>query len=316
MKRIETIADLKELRQSWRDETIAFVPTMGALHQGHYSLIEKAKDLAAKVVVSIYVNPLQFGPNEDFQRYPRTLEADLTLCEQLGVDAVFLPDAKELHPNGLEAVTRVVPPEALVNQLCGLSRPEHFTGVATIVLKLFELVQPCYAVFGEKDAQQLAVIQRMVKDLNLPVVIIPAPTVRETDGLAMSSRNKYLKTASDRQQARLLSRLIMTVQELYRQGMETTEETLDLARELVLDESLYPDFQLEYLAAVNSETFLPTGILEENTRILVAARVGQVRLIDNARLSESLLERAATQPVVAEDSVCSSRDIFHLSKLH
>lgn len=288
MKLVKTIVEMKALRQSWRDEAVAFVPTMGALHGGHLSLIEKAKQVGTKVVVSIYVNPLQFGANEDFDRYPRTEEEDLRLCKLHEVDAVFYPNVEELHPDGFESITHVVPPPALVNQLCGLSRPGHFTGVATIVLKLFQLVEPQFAVFGEKDGQQLAVIQHMVSDLNLPVTIISAPTLREADGLAMSSRNRYLKTDAERQQARLLSRLLVTVQELYKQGMLTTDETFGLAKEHVLDESLYPDFELEYLAAVNKDTFMPVEILEDDTRVLAAAKVGKVRLIDNVLISEPL----------------------------
>jgi pantoate--beta-alanine ligase len=289
MKLIETVQDLRVLRQSWSSETIAFVPTMGALHSGHLSLIERAKDVGSKVIVSIYVNPIQFGPGEDYLHYPRTREEDLSLCEQHGVDAVFYPNVQTLHPQGYEAITHVVPPLALVNQLCGLSRPGHFTGVATIVLKLFQLVQPHYAVFGEKDAQQLAVIRHMVRDLDLPIELIPAPTARESDGLAKSSRNVYLKSASDRQQARLLSRLLMTTQTLYNQGLETTEDLLRLSQEQVLDEDLYPDFELEYFAAVDSESFMPIEILDDKTRILVAAKVRTVRLIDNALISDPVL---------------------------
>lgn len=288
MKLVETIAGLKAVRQSWGSEPVAFVPTMGALHGGHLTLIEKAKTLAPHVVVSIYVNPLQFGPSEDFHRYPRTLEDDLALCKTYGVGLVFYPTLEELHPEGYENITHVIPPDYLVNQLCGLYRPGHFTGVATIVLKLLNIVEPDFAVFGEKDAQQLAVIEHMVQDLNIPVKIIPAPTARDSDGIAKSSRNQYLKTASDRQQARLLSRLLITVQELYQQGMCTTAETLALARDRVLDENLYPDFQLEYLSAVDSNTFRPVDILEDNTRIMVAARVGNVRLIDNTLLGDPI----------------------------
>ncbi len=288
MKVVETISDLRSIRKFWQTESVAFVPTMGALHSGHLSLINRAKSIATKVVVSIYVNPLQFGPHEDFTAYPRTKEQDLQLCEENGVDLVFYPDTQELHPEGFGAITHVIPPPHLTNQLCGLSRPGHFTGVATIVLKLFNLVTPDYAVFGEKDAQQLAIIQHMVQDLDIPVIIVPAPTAREFDGLAMSSRNRYLPSDCDRQQARLLSRLLMAVQELYRQGMETTDETLTLAKERVLDESLYPDFQLEYLAAVNDKTFQPVAILEDDSRILVAARIGNVRLIDNTLISEPI----------------------------
>ncbi len=289
MKIVESIESFSAIRQRWKNETIAFVPTMGALHGGHLSLMEKAKSVGSKVIVSIYVNPLQFGPNEDFQRYPRTREADLELCESLGVDLVFYPDTQALHPKGWVSLTQVVPPIELVNQFCGLSRPGHFTGVATIVLKLFQLVQPQFAIFGEKDAQQFAVIRRMVSDLNLPVQIVPAPTVREPDGLAKSSRNSYLSSASDRHQARLLFRLLATIQELYKQGMETTDEALKLAMESVLNEGLYPDFQLEYLGAVHRETFLPTEILDEDTRILVAAQIGNVRLIDNTLINEPLV---------------------------
>ncbi len=299
MRVVETITELRTLRNAWPTDNVAFVPTMGALHAGHASLIEMARQIGSKVIVSIFVNPLQFGPKEDFKRYPRPRENDLSLCQELGVDLVFYPKEDELYPNGMEILTVIEPPPSLTLQLCGASRPGHFTGVATVVLKLLNIVQPDFAVFGKKDAQQLAVIQRMVNDLNLPVTILPAPTVRESDGLAMSSRNKYLVSASDRQQARLLHRLLQNVRQLYQQGMETTQEAFALAQEQTLDESLYPDFQLEYLAAVHPETFQPVELLEPDTLILVAAKVGQTRLIDNLALNEA-------------PSATSSGDLHHL----
>jgi len=190
MQRLETVAAARGFRRRHRDETIALVPTMGALHRGHLALIAKAKELEDRAVVSIFVNPLQFGPNEDFNRYPRTLEADLAACAELGVDAVFIPSVEEMYPQGQEHLVQVVPPESLTGFLCGKYRPGHFTGVATVVLKLFNIIQPDVAVFGEKDAQQLTVIKRMVRDLNLPVDIVGHPTLREESGLVMSSRNK------------------------------------------------------------------------------------------------------------------------------
>lgn len=289
MRLIEDIPAVEQLRREWQHETVAFVPTMGALHEGHLSLISKARTLGSRVIVSIFVNPMQFGPNEDFSRYPRPKERDLALCESYGVDAVFYPaDPALLYPNGLHTMTQVVPPKALTENFCGASRPGHFAGMATVVLKLFNMVQPQYAVFGEKDAQQLAIIRQMVRDLNVPVEIIPAPTVREADGLAKSSRNAYIKTDTERAQARLLSRLLITAQELYQQSEADTSHVLETARSFVINEALYPDFALEYFAAVDQDTFQPVDELTDNTRLLVAAKVGPVRLIDNALVSEPL----------------------------
>lgn len=296
MRVVETLSELFALRREWDAHTVCLVPTMGALHQGHLSLIEKAKTIGERVIVSIFVNPMQFGPTEDFSRYPRPRERDLMLCEEHAVDAVFSPQAQELYPHGLDGMTQVVPPSQLVNQLCGAARPGHFTGVATIVLKLFQLTRPTAAVFGEKDAQQLAVIKRMVADLNLPVAIIPVSTVRESDGLALSSRNQYLNRHSDRRQARLLSRILMQIQEFYQQGIETTEDAIRLTLDKVLDEALYPDFELEYVEAVDNETFLPTEILDDNTRIVIAGKVGDVRLIDNTLISSPILLEPTFHP--------------------
>lgn len=291
---VETVEALEALRQTYQKERVAFVPTMGALHDGHLTLLDKARELADRVVVSIYVNPLQFGFNEDYTRYPRTREADLALCEARGVDVVFCPTESVLYPTGLELVTRVHPPRHLTEQLCGLNRPGHFAGVATVVLKLFNLVKPDIAVFGQKDAQQLKVIEQMVADLNLSVKIIPAPTARDSDGLALSSRNTYLVGADERRQARLLSRLLMQLQALYQQGMTDWLEMKILATEHVLDEDLYPDFTLEYLEAVNASRFSPVLTLDDQSRLVVAARVGSVRLIDNVLVSQPLMDGSET----------------------
>lgn len=284
---LESLASLASWRNSLQGETLVFVPTMGALHAGHLSLIEKAKTLGQRVIVSIYVNPLQFGPNEDFDRYPRPKEKDLQLCASHGVDAVFYPKTEELYPNGQQFQTQIIPPIQLMQHFCGASRPGHFSGVATIVLKLLNLVQPNIAVFGQKDAQQLAIIRRVVADLNVPVEIIGANTVREADGLAMSSRNQYL-SGEHRLQARLLSRLIKTIQDMVAQGYSDTQTVLTLAQDQVISSDLYPDFQLEYLAAVDDATFAPTETLTPEARILVAAKVGAVRLIDNALVSDPI----------------------------
>lgn len=287
----ETLEALRSFRQSVAGQTIAFVPTMGALHEGHCSLIRKARELADRVVVSIYVNPLQFGPEEDLSRYPRSLEADLAACEALGADLAFTPTDAVIYPEGRDAITHVVPPAELTEQLCGLSRPGHFEGVATVVLKLFHMVEPDIAVFGEKDAQQLAVIRRMVRDLNLPMSIVGHPTVREADGLALSSRNKYFQTAEQRQAALILSQTLFEAQARFALAdRPLVRPLLDecLAAVLARPEFRHPAvqalFRLGYLEARQSETFLPVETLTVGTRILMAAYVGNVRLIDNILL--------------------------------
>ena len=195
------IENVKENIKNWKKEglTIGLVPTMGALHKGHMSLIKKAKETADKVVVSIFVNPIQFGPNEDFEKYPRTLESDVNICQSLGVDIVFAPAPNEMYGENTllsnNNLTYVCPPYNVVDMLCGKSRPGHFDGVATVVLKLFNIVQPDFAFFGQKDAQQLFILKKMVKDLNINIKIIGCPIVREKDGLAISSRNIYLSEA-------------------------------------------------------------------------------------------------------------------------
>lgn len=287
MQVLAGIEEYRHLRSGWAGETVAFVPTMGALHEGHLALIRKARELGGKVVVSIFVNPLQFGPNEDLAKYPKALEQDLAHCRELGVDAVFTPTAETLYPEGLENVSRVVPPQDLTEKLCGLYRPGHFTGVATVVLKLFNIIQPDFAVFGEKDAQQLAVIRRMVSDLNLPVQIVAHPTVRDTDGMALSSRNRYLNSEA-RQTALAVSGILRRVRDKAMAAASplATEDALEqIAREVIASlNGKGQSFRLEYLEAVDADTLQPATRLTPGTRVMIAAYVNDVRLIDNLDL--------------------------------
>lgn len=288
MRVVATPADYDELYTQWQGKTVALVPTMGALHEGHMALIRHARQLADVTVVSIFVNPLQFGPTEDLSRYPRPLEQDLNICRELGVDAAFTPSVDTLYPAGMENVTTVVPPESLTERFCGEFRPGHFTGVATVVLKLFNLLRPSVAVFGEKDAQQLMVIRKMTRDLHVPVTIVPYPTVREDSGLALSSRNRYLQTEAEQQAALCLYRILNRI----REQVQASEQRLDAKTTLesisrqVLGEVAHPDVTvcLQYLEAVDKNTFAPVQILGPDSKILIAAYVNQVRLIDNLDL--------------------------------
>ncbi|MGR6913689.1 pantoate--beta-alanine ligase [[Actinomadura] parvosata] len=255
--------------------TVALVPTMGALHEGHRSLIRQARVRADQVVVSIFVNPLQFGPNEDFSRYPRTFDADLEVCREEDVDVVFHPAAEDMYGPDRQVSVSAGEMGRVVEGAC---RPGHFDGVLTVVLKLFNLVQPDLAVFGQKDAQQLALIRRMVADLDLPIEILGAPTVREPDGLALSSRNRYL-SADDRRVALALSRAL-------RAGAAqlTPAEIRETAR-AVLDEA-GPELDVDYLALVDPATFAEVSDDYEGLAVLaVAARVGTTRLIDNVTVT-------------------------------
>jgi pantoate--beta-alanine ligase len=281
-----TLAEYESLKSQWRGSRIALVPTMGALHEGHASLIRMATRLADIVVVSIFVNPLQFGPQEDLAQYPRPKQEDLALCEQLGVSAVFYPTVDTLYPDGLTNVTTVVPPESLVSRLCGAFRPGHFTGVATVVLKLFNVIQPQVAIFGEKDAQQVMVIRKMVRDLCLSVDIAPHPTVREADGLALSSRNRYLKSSEERQAALCLSQILQCIREqaLSASTPLPAKDTLANAYQRVLAEhgpAVSSLITLQYLEAVDAADFTPQTLLTAGVKILIAAMVDEVRLIDN-----------------------------------
>jgi pantoate--beta-alanine ligase len=259
---------------------IGFVPTMGALHEGHLALITEARRHADTVVVSIFVNPLQFNVRADFERYPRPIDDDLAQCEAAGAEAVYAPTAAAMYPDGFQTH---VEPGPLADQLEGAHRPGHFRGVTTVVAKLFSAVRPQVAVFGQKDAQQLAIIERMVRDLDLGIDIVAFPTVREVDGLAMSSRNRRLDPA-DRRAAGCLHRGLEAARRRAAAGSVDVAELLRLAREPIEAE---PRARLEYLELIDPRTFLPTGELADGdpALLVVAAWFGDVRLIDNLPLT-------------------------------
>ncbi|MCG9892798.1 MAG: bifunctional pantoate--beta-alanine ligase/(d)CMP kinase [Thermosynechococcaceae cyanobacterium MS004] len=293
-----------------RPQGLGLVPTMGALHAGHLSLIQRARQENAVVVVSIFVNPLQFAPGEDFARYPRSLAADLELCQSAGVDAVFMPEASDLLSQ--EPMTQVMPPPHLTDRLCGRSRPGHFEGVATIVLKLLSLVQPTRAYFGRKDAQQLAILQTMVRDLSLSVDIVPCPILREPSGLAYSSRNQYL-TSVQRQQAAVLSQSLTQAQALLRQGYRDRETLLGGVRQHLAQE---PAVQLEYLEFVHPETLAFLSEVKHTGMIAIAARIGTTRLIDNVVLDGRRPILAIDGPAGAGKSTVTRRSAAKLGLLY
>jgi len=261
--------------------SIGLVPTLGALHAGHLSLVRAAKAGNDAVVVSIFVNPTQFGPNEDFSRYPRTFEADCALLEPEGVDLVFAPAVEEIYPEGAATFVSVT---GIEDRLDGKSRPGHFRGVATVVAKLFHIVAPDRAYFGQKDAAQVAVLRRMVRDLDIPVELAVCPIVREADGLALSSRNRYLSD-EDRQRALVLSRALRRAEELYLAGTVSSNSLLDGARGVLASE---PEVRIDYLAAVDPLTLEDLAEVGSGSLIAVAAWVGTTRLIDNVVLPPRL----------------------------
>ena len=268
----------------WKKEglTVGLVPTMGALHAGHLSLIKKAKETCDKVVVSDFVNPIQFGPSEDFDKYPRTLDADMELCSKEGVDIVFAPSADEMYGEGRrlsnDTLTYVCPPFFYVNTLCGKTRTGHFDGVCTVVLKLFNIVQPDYAFFGQKDAQQVIIIKKMVKDLNVPIQIIQCPIVREESGLALSSRNKYL-SEQGKKDALVLSKILNNIKSCYEKGITDVEALKETAYSFLTDKH-----DMEYLEIVDRNTLENKTKADDNSIALIACRVENVRLIDNIYL--------------------------------
>ena len=280
MKRYTDIAGMRECRASWRRQglSVALVPTMGFFHEGHLSLMRQARTLADRVVVSLFVNPIQFGPKEDLASYPRDLERDSALATGVGVDALFTPAAAEMYaPN---FATRVVV-SGLDQGLCGASRPGHFDGVATVVTKLFHIIAPNVAVFGEKDWQQLAVIRRLVADLNFDLDIVGHPTIREADGLAMSSRNTYL-TQDERQAAVCLSRSLALAKDLAGH-QETAVAAIEKAVTYFIEQN--SGFVVEYATVVDASSLRPAAKLDQNCLLALAVRVnGRVRLIDNAPL--------------------------------
>lgn len=260
---------------------IGFVPTMGYLHEGHMALVDAARAVSDAVVMSIFVNPLQFGPTEDLARYPRDLPRDRQLAASRGVDALFLPDVSIMYPPGSD--TRVVPGPG-ATRWEGEVRPGHFTGVLTVVAKLFHLVSPDVAVFGQKDAQQAALIRRMVRDLDWPVALVVAPTTREPDGLALSSRNSYL-SAGERVQAAGLSAALRAAHEAWRGGETAGDRLVAVARQVL---EVYPGVSPEYISAVEPEALAPVETVGAGSLMLIAARVGSTRLIDNVVFGEGI----------------------------
>lgn len=257
---------------------IGFVPTMGYLHEGHLSLIRRAKEENDVVVVSIFVNPLQFGKNEDLDRYPRDFERDCNLCEKEGVDYLFYPSVSDMYPEDFKTYVEV---KELPEVLCGKFRPGHFRGVATVVLKLFNIVQPDKAYFGEKDYQQLKIIQRMVKDLNVPVNVIGCPIVREPDGVAMSSRNKYL-SEEERKSAVFISKALFQVKKAFESGERDVNKLKDIGISVLKQAPLIREIQ--YFEIVHPESLKQKEIAESSDIVAVAVYIGNTRLMDNIRL--------------------------------
>jgi pantoate--beta-alanine ligase len=281
MQVISSISDLREIRRTWQSakEVIAFVPTMGNLHQGHLQLVKEAKKSATKIVVSIFVNPLQFGPDEDLDAYPRTLEQDKKHLEDLGVDMLFMPSAEDIYSRGLEQQTFVEVP-GFSYMICGASRPGHFRGVATIVCKLFNMVQPNQAYFGEKDFQQLQVIKAMVTDLSMNLTIHGVPTKREPDGLAMSSRNNYL-SGEQRAIAPSLYATISDMAEQIKGGRRDFSVLINEAKSRINEAGLKTD----YVEVRSSNSLLQVGHEDRELVILAAAFLGKTRLIDNIQVA-------------------------------
>lgn len=274
---VRRVNHMKEIAREarGRGKKIGFVPTMGYLHEGHLSLVRRAAEISDLTVVSIFVNPTQFGPREDLERYPRDLARDTDLCAQEGVDVLFNPETADVYPEGYRTMVEV---EGLSQVMCGVSRPSHFGGVATVCLKLFHIVKPTYAVFGQKDYQQLLIIRRMVRDLNLDVEVLAGPTVREEDGLALSSRNTYLAPAA-REAAPVLYRALQEGRRLILEEGEREAEAVDAAMREVLDRA--PEARLDYLAITDPESLEPLGRLSGEALLALAAYFGNTRLIDN-----------------------------------
>lgn len=276
MKVVKTIKEVREYVNEWKKEglTIGLVPTMGYLHEGHGSLIKKAVENNDKVVVSIFVNPMQFGPTEDLESYPRDLNKDSKFCESLGADIIFNPEPEEMYnPNFVSFVNMSV----LTEELCGLSRPVHFKGVCTVVNKLFNIVKPNRAYFGQKDAQQLAIIKRMVIDLNIDVEIVGCPIVREEDGLAKSSRNTYLSD-EERKAALILSKSIKLGQKYVADGNKDAKELVKIMTENVNTEKLS---KIDYIKVVDAITMQQIDTIDRDCLVAMAVYIGKTRLIDN-----------------------------------
>jgi pantoate--beta-alanine ligase len=281
MRTITTVREMRReaSRRHTHGRRIGFVPTMGALHEGHLSLMKRAKEDCGAVVVSLFVNPAQFGPDEDYGRYPRDPEGDWKKCESVGVDVLFMPTEKEIYPEGHKTIVEVT---GLGDILEGHLRPGHFRGVATVVLKLFNIVRPDIAYFGQKDYQQTVILRRLARDLNLDMEVVMCPTVREPDGLAMSSRNVYL-SPEERRAAALLYRALKQGEERVRQGDRSSQSVRKAIEETVQQSPLV---RLEYTEVRDTETLEPIPSVADRAVLLIAARVGKTRLIDNLLVNQ------------------------------
>jgi pantoate--beta-alanine ligase len=282
MRIIRTVKEMQETSEGFRREgrRISIVPTMGYLHEGHLTLVRKARELADVVVATIFVNPIQFGPKEDLARYPRDFDRDRALLEQEKTDIIFYPDVSEMYPEGFSTYVEV---RELGDHLCGLQREGHFIGVATVVAKLFNAVKPHVAVFGQKDYQQLKIIQKMVRDLNMDLEVIGIPTVRERDGLAMSSRNTYLGE-TERHDALLIRAAIEKVEKMFHEGEKNAGILKSEARRILGSKS---GVNIEYVNICDAETLDDLESVKSRALMAVAVRVGKTRLIDNTILTES-----------------------------
>ena len=281
MELIATVKEMQQRSEQLRQEkkTIAFVPTMGYLHEGHLALMREGKERGDTLIISIFVNPTQFGPEDDYERYPRDMERDLKLAQKVGVDIVFTPSAQEMYPEGFQTSVEV---ERVTQNLCGISRPNHFRGVTTVVAKLFNIVKPHLAIFGQKDYQQLVTIKQMVEDLNMDTEVIGIPTVRERDGLAMSSRNAYL-SPQKRKDATGVYRALRKGEELFRQGEGDTAAILTAVRGII--EEAEPA-KIDYVKICDAHTLEDIEAITGEAIIAVAVQIGKTRLIDNLILKE------------------------------
>jgi len=280
MNQANSVSELRQYIQHWKDhrQSIAFIPTMGNLHQGHLSLIEKGQSLCDRTICSIFVNPMQFGPNEDFNHYPRTLDQDIELLESVACDLVYMPTASELYPQGLEGISQIIVTD-LTDTFEGAHRPGHFTGVATIVAKLFNIVRPDISVFGKKDYQQYCVIRKMTRDLNLDVEIIGQETSREPSGLATSSRNRYLNE-EQKSKAALIYETLQDASDKIVRG----EKDFASVEKQATDKLNQAGFDTDYFNVCNADTLKPVTAGDKKLVILVTTRLGDTRLLDNIEI--------------------------------